>query len=184
MDYRQIKPRKTKYPNTQKSQKGRVSKYLIKSGASLLQEGIIGLRALEPGRLSAKELGSVIVYLRRKLKKVCKITLRTFPDIGITKKPAESRLGGGKGALEFWGARCRKNQIIFELTPTGQEWSLKQTSNRDNVFIENAISSRMEKALIKASTKLRIKTVVVYKLPAVITTQISLTHNLSSSYEI
>ena len=154
MDYRQIKPRKTKYANTQKTQKGRVSTKIVTSGASKMKEGVIGLRADQIGRLTAKEIGSVLTYLRRKCKKICKTTLRTFPDIAVTRKPAESRLGGGKGAVDGWVSRVRKNAIILELN----------TIPASQIFESNAVTQKMEIALQKVSTKIRVKTTIVYKL--------------------
>jgi large subunit ribosomal protein L16 len=77
--------------------------------------GDIGLVALEPVWLSAKHIEAARVALNRKINRGGQVWIRVFPDKPITKKPAETRMGKGKGAPEFWAAVIKPGQIIFEV---------------------------------------------------------------------
>jgi large subunit ribosomal protein L16 len=105
-----LSPRRTKY---RKYQKGRISG--IKSNTSKLEFGKYGLKSIETGRIPARTLEAVRRVLTRKFKRTGQIWIRIFPDIPITAKPAEVRMGKGKGALSFWVCKVQAGQILFEM---------------------------------------------------------------------
>ena len=105
-----LQPKRTKY---RKFQKGRVKGIL--SNTVHLGFGQFGLKALEPGRIPAKTLEAVRRIMTRKFKRMGQIWIRVFPDISITSKPAEVRMGKGKGSPSFWICRVKKGQILFEM---------------------------------------------------------------------
>lgn len=106
-----LMPRKTKY---RKIQKGRMRG--LSKGARTVAFGEYGLQAVEPCWMSAQQIESMRVTISRNLKKVGRLYLRVFPDKPITKKPAETRMGKGKGNLEFWAAVVKRGRIICEIT--------------------------------------------------------------------
>ncbi len=105
---------------------------------ALLNYGTYGLRAMEPDRIISKQIEAARVALTRYMKRTGKVWLRIFPNIPVSKKPTEVRMGKGKGAPEYWACRVKPGRIIFEV---------------DGVTEEVA-----REALYKASTKLPIKT--------------------------
>ncbi|NDD54525.1 50S ribosomal protein L16 [bacterium] len=105
-----LMPKKTKY---RKVQKGRVAG--MSKGARNVQFGDFGLMAVEGARISARQIEAVRVAVNRRLKKVGKAFLRMFPDIPVSKKPAETRMGKGKGNPEFWVARVKRGRVIIEI---------------------------------------------------------------------
>nr|AST08675.1 50S ribosomal protein L16 [Chlorella heliozoae] len=105
-----LQPKRTKY---RKFQKGRVSGVL--SNTTQLEFGQFGLKALEPGRIPAKTIEAVRRIITRKFKRTGQIWIRVFPDIAVSSKPAEVRMGKGKGAPSFWICRVKKGQILFEM---------------------------------------------------------------------
>ncbi|MFH1831345.1 MAG: 50S ribosomal protein L16 [bacterium] len=105
-----LMPKKTKY---RKVQRGRL-KGLTK-GAKSLFFGEFGLVALEPAWITARQIEAVRVTVSRKLKKDGEFFLRVFPDRPVTKKPAETRMGKGKGNPEFWVHAVKRGRILFEI---------------------------------------------------------------------
>jgi large subunit ribosomal protein L16 len=103
-------PKRTKY---RKYQKGRVSG--IQSNTTQLAFGQFGLKSLETGRIPSKTLEAVRRVLTRKFKRAGQIWIRIFPDIAVSLKPAEVRMGKGKGAPSYWICRVQKGQILFEM---------------------------------------------------------------------
>ncbi len=81
-----------------------------------LNFGDFGLVSLEPGWISAKQIESARITISKKLKKGGKLFLRIFPDKPVTKKPAETRMGKGKGNPEFWVCVIKRNRILFEVS--------------------------------------------------------------------
>ncbi|MBD3231547.1 50S ribosomal protein L16 [Candidatus Dependentiae bacterium] len=114
-----LMPKKTKY---RKIQRGTLKG---KSRASNIVFGEYGLVAVEPGWLSARQIEAARVTMNRKLKKVGELFLRVFPDKPITKKPAETRMGKGKGNPEFWVCVVKRGKILFEVKDLD-----KQTAKR------------------------------------------------------
>ncbi len=105
-----LQPKRTKY---RKVQKGRV-KGLAHRG-STLAFGTFGIKALESVRLTARQIEASRIAITRAMKRQGKVWIRVFPDKPITKKPAEVRMGKGKGSLEYWAAVVKPGRILFEI---------------------------------------------------------------------
>ena len=104
-----LQPKRTKY---RKSQKGRV-KGMATRGHTI-SFGSFGLKAVEMGLLTARQLEAARVAVTRAMKREGQVWIRVFPDKPITRKPAEVRMGKGKGAPEFWVAAIKPGTILFE----------------------------------------------------------------------
>src|SRR5476651_1300497 len=105
-----LSPKRVKY---RKMQKGRMEGKAYRG--SDLNFGEFGLQATECGRITARQIEACRVAITRHAKKVGKMFIRIFPDKPITKKPAETRMGGGKGAPEYWVAVIKPGRILFEM---------------------------------------------------------------------
>ncbi|AGH98850.1 50S ribosomal protein L16 [Micavibrio aeruginosavorus] len=105
-----LQPKKTKY---RKQHKGRIHG-LATSGATLAF-GSYGLKTLDPDRLTARQIEAARRAITRAMKRQGKVWIRVFPDVPVSKKPLEVRMGSGKGAPEFWAARVKPGRILFEL---------------------------------------------------------------------
>jgi large subunit ribosomal protein L16 len=105
-----LQPKRTKY---RKVQKGRV-KGLAHRGSSLAF-GTFGIKALEPVWLTARQIEAARIAITRAMKRQGQVWIRVFPDKPITKKPAEVRMGKGKGSPEYWAAVVKPGKILFEL---------------------------------------------------------------------
>lgn len=88
---------------------------------STLAFGDFGLASIEAGRLSARQLEAARVAISRSVKRGGKLWLRVFPDLPLTKKPAETRMGSGKGNPELWVARIQPGRIMFEMNGVTRE---------------------------------------------------------------
>lgn len=96
----------------------RVQKGRIKGNAARgakVSFGDFGIKALEPGRITSRQIESARIAMTRHLKRAGKVWIRIFPDKPITKKPAETRMGKGKGAPEYWVAVVKPGRIMFEV---------------------------------------------------------------------
>ena len=105
-----LSPKKVKY---RKRQKGRMKGTALKGGT--LEFGDYGLQALECGFMSARQIEAARVAITRHVKRGGKIWIRVFPDKPITKKPAETRMGKGKGATEAWVAVVKPGRVLYEI---------------------------------------------------------------------
>ena len=105
-----LMPKKVKHRKVQRGTMKGLSK-----GARTLAFGNYGLVALEPQWVTAQQIEAIRVTISRKLKKVGRLYLRVFPDKPVTKKPAETRMGKGKGSPEFWVAVVKRQRIICEI---------------------------------------------------------------------
>ena len=105
-----LQPNRLKY---KKVRKGKLSKLEFK--ANTLKFGEIGLKAKMSGMISARQIESARRVITRKMKKKGKVWIRIFPDLPITAKPAESRMGKGKGAVSHWVSRVRSGTVLFEI---------------------------------------------------------------------
>src|SRR5216683_3230455 len=105
-----LMPKKTKY---RKVQRGRMKG--LSKGARTVEFGDYGLEAVEPAWVTARQIESMRVTLARHIKKGGNLFLRVFPDKPITKKPAETRMGKGKGNVEKWVAVVKRGRIICEV---------------------------------------------------------------------
>ena len=105
-----LQPKRTKY---RKAFKGRISG--AAKGGFNLDFGAFGLKAMEPDRLTARQIEAARRAITRHMKRAGRVWIRVFPDVPVSKKPAEVRMGSGKGAPEFWAARVKPGRILFEL---------------------------------------------------------------------
>ena len=105
-----LSPKKTKY---RKAHKGRI--YGNAKGGYTLNFGAYGLKAMEPERVTARQIEAARRAISRHVKRVGRLWIRVFPDVPVTKKPAEVRMGSGKGSVEFWAARVEPGRILFEI---------------------------------------------------------------------
>ena len=105
-----LQPRKTKY---KKTRKGRFKKLEFK--ANTIRFGELGLKAKVPGLITARQIESARRAIARKIKRKGKVWICIFPDLPVTAKPSESRMGKGKGAVSHWAARVRGGTTLFEI---------------------------------------------------------------------
>ena len=105
-----LSPKRTKY---RKAFKGRIHGQA--KGGTMVTFGAYGLKTVEPARLSARQIEAARRAITRHMKRVGKLWIRVFPDVPISSKPAEVRMGSGKGAPEWWGARVKPGRVLFEL---------------------------------------------------------------------
>ena len=99
--------------NYRKAHKGRI--HGNAKGGSELAFGSYGLKAMEPERLNAREIEAARRALTRHMKRAGRVWIRIFPDVPVSKKPAEVRMGSGKGAPEFWVCKVKPGRILFEV---------------------------------------------------------------------
>ena len=111
-----LMPKKVKY---RKQQRGRMKGKAWRG--SDISFGEFGLKAMEPGWISDRQIEAARVAMTRFIKRGGKIWVRLFPDKPVTKKPAETRMGKGKGAPEFWVAVVRPGKILFEMEGVKEE---------------------------------------------------------------
>jgi large subunit ribosomal protein L16 len=105
-----LSPKRTKY---RKAHKGRI-KGVATSGTDL-NFGTFGLKALEPERITARQIEASRRAITRAMKRAGRVWIRIFPDVPVSKKPAEVRMGSGKGSPEFWVCRVKPGRILFEI---------------------------------------------------------------------
>tara|TARA_B100000989_G_scaffold189399_1_gene142594 strand:- start:2651 stop:3064 length:414 start_codon:yes stop_codon:yes gene_type:complete len=105
-----LSPKRTKF---RKQQKGRL-KGLAKGGFSL-NFGSYGLKATTPGRVTARQIEAARRTITRHIKRAGRVWIRIFPDVPVSQKPAEVRMGKGKGTPEYWMCRVKPGRMMFEL---------------------------------------------------------------------
>jgi large subunit ribosomal protein L16 len=136
-----LQPKRTKY---RKAHKGRI--HGNAKGGTALNFGAYGLKAIEPERLTARQIEAARRALTRHMKRAGRVWIRVFPDVPVSKKPLEVRMGSGKGSVELWVCRVKPGRILFEV---------------------DGISSDLAKeALTLAAAKLPIKTRFVARIAA------------------
>jgi len=134
-----LQPKRTKF---RKMHKGRI--HGVAKGGTTLNFGTYGLKAIEPDRITSRQIEAARRAMTRAMKRAGRVWIRIFPDVPVTKKPTEVRMGKGKGSVEYWAARVKPGRIMFEI---------------DGVDRETA-----KKALELAAAKLPIKTRFVSRL--------------------
>ena len=134
-----LSPKRTK---VRKQHKGRI--HGLAKGGSDLNFGSYGLKAMAPARITARQIEAARRAMTRKVRRVGKIWIRVFPDVPVSSKPAEVRMGKGKGSPEFWVAKVKPGRIMFEID--GVPWDLAK------------------EALMLASAKLPLDTRIVRRL--------------------
>ncbi len=105
-----LQPKRSKF---RKAHKGRI-KGAAKGGFSL-NFGSFGLKAMEPERVTARQIEATRRAITRHMKRAGRVWIRIFPDVPVSKKPTEVRMGKGKGSPEFWAARVKPGRIMFEI---------------------------------------------------------------------
>src|ERR1700694_5299917 len=105
-----LQPKRTKY---RKAFKGRI--HGSAKGGTMLNFGSHGLKAVEPERVTARQIEAARRALTRHMKRAGRVWIRIYPDLPVSKKPLEVRMGSGKGAPEFWVARVKPGRILFEI---------------------------------------------------------------------
>ena len=128
-----LQPKRTKY---RKAHKGRI--HGTATRCNLLNYGAFGLKAMQPERIISKQIEAARVALTRYMKRQGKVWTRMFPNIPVSKKPVEVRMGKGKGSPEYWACRVKPGRILFEIDGVPEDVA--------------------KVALYKASAKLPIKT--------------------------
>jgi large subunit ribosomal protein L16 len=134
-----LQPSRTKF---RKQHKGRI-KGVATSGATL-SFGQFGLKAVEPDRITARQIEAARRALTRHMKRAGRVWIRVFPDVPVSKKPLEVRMGSGKGAPEYWVVRIKPGRILFE--------------------IDGVTNTIAKEALLLAAAKLPIKTRFVERI--------------------
>ena len=105
-----LQPKRTKF---RKAHKGRI--HGLAKGGFTLSFGGFGLKALEPERVTARQIEAARRAITRAMKRQGRVWIRIFPDLPVTDKPAEVRMGKGKGSVEYWAARVHPGRIMFEI---------------------------------------------------------------------
>ena len=134
-----LQPKKTKF---RKQFKGRING--VAKGGFNLDFGQYGLKAMEPERVTARQIEAARRALTRHMKRAGRVWIRVFPDVPVSSKPTEVRMGKGKGAPEFWACKVKPGRIMFEI---------------DGIPVELA-----REALTLAAAKLPIKTRFVQRI--------------------
>ena len=105
-----MQPKRTKF---RKQHKGRIKGNA--KGGTELNFGSYGLKAVEPERITARQIEATRRAITRHMKRAGRVWIRIFPDVPVTKKPTEVRMGKGKGSVEYWAARVKPGRIMFEI---------------------------------------------------------------------
>jgi large subunit ribosomal protein L16 len=105
-----LQPKRTKF---RKQFKGRI--HGVASSGALLNFGHFGLKAMEPERITARQIEAARRAITREMKRQGRVWIRIFPDVPVSAKPAEVRMGSGKGAPDHWVARVKPGRIMFEI---------------------------------------------------------------------
>ena len=105
-----LQPKRTKF---RKQHKGRI-KGLAKGGSDL-NFGTYGLKALEPERVTARQIEAARRAMTRHMKRQGRVWIRIFPDVPVTSKPVEVRMGKGKGSVDFWACKVKPGRVMFEI---------------------------------------------------------------------
>ena len=134
-----LSPKRTKF---RKAHKGRI--HGLAKGGTKLNFGSYGLKAIEPERVTARQIEAARRAITRHLRRAGRVWIRIFPDTPVSSKPAEVRMGKGKGSPEFWVAKVKPGRIMFE--------------------IDGVPKNSAEEALNLASAKLPLDTKIVGRL--------------------
>jgi large subunit ribosomal protein L16 len=111
-----LSPKRSKY---RKAHKGRV--HGLAKGGTTLNFGAFGLKAADPGRITARQIEAARRAITRHIRRAGRVWIRVFPDVPVSQKPAEVRMGSGKGSPEFWVCRVKPGRIMFELDGVSAE---------------------------------------------------------------
>lgn len=115
-----LQPKRTKF---RKQFKGRI--HGVAKGGTDLNFGSHGLKALEPERITARQLEASRRAITRAMKRAGRVWIRVFPDVPVSKKPTEVRMGSGKGSPEYWVARVKPGRILFEIDGVAEDVAME-----------------------------------------------------------
>ncbi|MEC9435021.1 MAG: 50S ribosomal protein L16 [Pseudomonadota bacterium] len=105
-----LSPKRTKF---RKQHKGRI--HGLAKGGTDLNFGAFGLKAVEPERITARQIEAARRAMTRHMKRQGRVWIRIFPDVPVTQKPTEVRMGKGKGSVEYWAAKVKPGRVMFEI---------------------------------------------------------------------
>src|SRR5690606_38946962 len=111
-----LQPKRTKF---RKAFKGRI--HGVATSGTALDFGQFGLKAQEPERITARQIEAARRALTRHMKRQGRVWIRIFPDVPVSKKPIEVRMGKGKGSVEFWAAKVKPGRVMFEIDGVGED---------------------------------------------------------------
>ena len=111
-----LQPKKTKF---RKQFKGKI--HGVAKGGFDLAFGEYGLKAQEPNRVNAREIEAARRAITRHMKRAGRVWIRVFPDVPVTKKPTEVRMGKGKGSVEYWACKVKPGRVMFEIDGVSEE---------------------------------------------------------------
>ena len=111
-----LQPKRTKY---RKAHKGRI--HGVATSGAELSFGQFGLKAVEPERVTARQIEAARRALTRHMKRAGRVWIRVFPDVPVTAKPTEVRMGKGKGSVEYWACKVKPGRIMFEIDGVAEE---------------------------------------------------------------
>jgi len=111
-----LQPKRTKF---RKAHKGRI--HGVAKGGFNLNFGEYGLKAQEPERITARQIEAARRAMTRYMKRAGRVWIRVFPDVPVSSKPTEVRMGKGKGAPEYWAARVKPGRVMFEIDGVSEE---------------------------------------------------------------
>jgi len=111
-----LQPKRTKF---RKQHKGRIKG--VAKGGSSLTFGAYGLKAMEPDRVNARQIEAARRAITRHMKRAGRVWIRIFPDLPVSAKPTEVRMGKGKGSIDYWAARVKPGRIMFEIDGVSEE---------------------------------------------------------------
>ena len=153
-----LQPTRTKY---RKAFKGRI--HGASKGGTTLNFGSHGLKAVAPDRLSARQIEAARRAITRHMKRAGRVWIRIFPDLPVTKKPAEVRMGSGKGSPELWVCRVKPGRIMFELDGVNDQVA-RVKPGRIMFELDGVSDQTAREALLLGAAKLPIKTRIVTRL--------------------
>ena len=111
-----LQPKRTKF---RKQFKGRI--HGLAKGGSELNFGTYGLKSTEPERVTARQIEAARRAITRQMKRQGRVWIRIFPDVPVTSKPTEVRMGKGKGSVDYWAARVKPGRIMFEIDGVAED---------------------------------------------------------------
>ena len=111
-----LQPKRTKF---RKQHKGRI--HGLSKGGTDLNFGAFGLKALEPERVTARQIEAARRAMTRHMKRAGRVWIRIFPDVPVSSKPAEVRMGKGKGSPDYWACRVKPGRIMFEIDGVSED---------------------------------------------------------------
>ena len=111
-----LQPKRTKF---RKQHKGRISGKA--KGGATLTFGAYGLKAMEPDRINSRQIEAARRAITRHMKRAGRVWIRIFPDLPVSAKPTEVRMGKGKGSIDYWAARVKPGRVMFEIDGVSEE---------------------------------------------------------------